>query len=155
MSQGVRGRSDAGDLVVALGSVVALAALLMPWWDGGGDRANGFHDWGWLTVAGLLGAVVLWAVRTLARETPRRLELSVDDGTAFVIAGSAEVLGAVVFWLANNVRLSGSVKYGVFVAVVAGAVTAMGGYLKHVTYNGSVQPPHDAYGSTPPSGATP
>jgi hypothetical protein len=38
----------------------------------------------------------------------------------------------VVFWLGNNGRLAGMVRYGVFVAVVAGAITLIGGWVLRI-----------------------
>ena len=121
-----------GDRVLVAGSVVLLLALLFPWWDdGAGSRANGFHDWGWLSFISLLLVATLFGVRNLVPES-RLPELSVSDPGAYMIGGIAETVGAVVFWLTNNSRIVGGVKYGVFVAVIAGAITVAGGYIKHL-----------------------
>ena len=125
-------RLSGGDRVLAAGSAILLLALLLPWWDNGfGSSANGFHDWGWLSFLSLLLVATLFAVRNLVPES-RRPELSVSDPGAYMIGGTAEMVGAVVFWLANNSKLLGGVKYGVFVAVIGAAVTIAGGYIKHL-----------------------
>jgi len=125
-------RLSGGDRVLVAGSAVVLLSLLLPWWDNGlGSTADGFHDWGWLSLLGLLLLAALFSVRNFVPET-RRPELSVSDPVAYMIGGAAEIVGAVVFWLTNNSRLVGGVKYGVFVAVVGGAVTVAGGYVRHL-----------------------
>jgi hypothetical protein len=136
-------RLSGGDRVLVAGSAMVLLALLLPWWNNGfGTTANGFHDWGWLSFLSLLLIAALFSVRNLVPES-RRPELSVSDPAAYMIGGALEIVGAVVFWLANNSRLDGSVKYGVFVAVVGGAVTVAGGYVKQMETQGeaSMQPP--------------
>jgi len=121
-----------GDRVLVAGSAIVLLSVFLPWWDNGvGITANGFHDWGWLTILGLLMAATLFAVRNLVPEA-RRLELSVNDPVAYMIFGVVEIVGAVVFWLTNNGRLVGGVKYGVFIAMIGGAVSVAGGYVKQV-----------------------
>ena len=125
-------RLSGGDRVLVAGSAIVLLSLLLPWWDSGfGSTANGFHDWGWLSFVSLLLVAALFSVRNLVPES-RRPELSVSDPAAYMTGGAAELVGAVVFWLTNNSRLVGGVKYGVFVAVVGGAVTVAGGYVKHL-----------------------
>lgn len=136
-------RWSGGDRILVAGSAIVLLSLLLPWWDNGFDTtANGFHDWGWLTFLSLLLVAALFSVRNLVPES-QRPELSVSDPVASMIGGAAELVGAVVFWLTNNSRLLGGVKFGVFVAVVGGAVTVAGGYVKHLeTQTGaSSQPP--------------
>lgn len=121
-----------GDRVLVAGSAIVLLSAFLPWWDNGyGITANGFHDWGWVTIFGLLMAATLFAVRNLVPEA-RRPELSVNDPIAYMIFGVVEIAGAVVFWLSNNDRLVGGVKYGVFIAIVGGAVTVAGGYVKQL-----------------------
>lgn len=126
-------RLSGGDKVVLAGTLGVLVSIFLPWWnDGLGNGANGLHDWGWLTVASVLLVLALFTTRRLLDEQRRMPELSVGDGVAYILGGSAELLGAVVFWLVNNSRIVGTVQYGVFVAVVGGAVTIAGGYLRQV-----------------------
>jgi len=121
-----------GDRVLIAGSAIVLLSIFLPWWDNGyGNTANGLHDWGWLTFLGMLMVLTLLCVRNLVPEA-RLPELSVNDPVAYIIGGAVEIAGAVVFWLVNNERLVGGVKYGVFVAVVGGAVTVAGGYVKQL-----------------------
>ena len=118
-----------GDGVVAAGCVVTLLALLLPWWDSGlGVSANGFHDWGWLTFFGL--ALVIAVL--LARLAGVQVHLPLDDAAAYMVCGGLEVLGAVVFWFGNNTSITGRVRYGVFLGVVGGAVTLIGGYVRRM-----------------------
>jgi hypothetical protein len=124
-------RLTLGDRIVAGGSLITLVAMLLPWWDSGlGATANGFHDWGWLSFLALAGVAVLLVVRVAAAEGGPRL--SVADGVAFLIGGAAEVLGSVIFWVGNNGRLGGGVRYGVFVALVGGMLTVIGGWVKRM-----------------------
>jgi len=115
-----------GVAVVLAGSAMTLIALLLPWWDSQvGATANGFHDWGWLTFF----ALVLAGALLLLRLSGYTVRLSVSDATAWMAAGAVEVLGAVAFWFGNNTRISGGVRYGVFIGVIGGALTLAGGYL--------------------------
>lgn len=127
------------DRVLVAGCAITLLSLLLPWWDNGfGITANGLHDWGWLSFLALLLVVALMVVRRVARLSGAMPQMSVRDGTAYIGGGALEMLGAVAFWTANNARLSGTVRYGVFVCVVGGAVTVAGGYLHQLE---SAQPP--------------
>jgi hypothetical protein len=136
MSREFLRRLSIGDRVLVAGSAILLLALLLPWWhDSTGSTANGFHDWGWLSFISLLLLATLFAVRNLVPES-RRPELSVSDPAAYMIGGVAEIVGAVVFWLTNNSRFVGEVKFGVFIAFVGGAVTVAGGYVKHLEASG-------------------
>jgi hypothetical protein len=124
-------RLTLGDRIVAGGTLITLLAILLPWWDSGqGMTANGFHDWGWLTFLALVGVAVLLAVRVAAAEGGPKL--SVADDAAFLIGGATEVLGSVIFWIGNNGRLIGGVRYGVFVALVGGMATVVGGWVKRM-----------------------
>lgn len=146
MTDRARRTLTGGDWVVVTGAAVVLLSLLLPWWDDGFDRtANGFHDWGWLSFLSLVLLATLFCVRSFLPELRGVPELSVSDPAAYVIGGIAEVVGAVVFWLAGNSKLIGQVRYGVFVCVVGGAVTAAGGYLKHLERQPAPPP-----ASTPP-----
>ncbi|HEV7677880.1 MAG TPA: hypothetical protein VGQ42_04880 [Candidatus Dormibacteraeota bacterium] len=124
-------RLTLGDRIVVGGTLVTLVAMLLPWWDSGlGVTANGFHDWGWLTLLALAGVAMLLVVRITAADGGPRL--SVDDDVAYLIGGAAEVLGSVIFWVGNNGRLVGGVRFGVFVALVGGMVTVIGGWVKRM-----------------------
>lgn len=118
-----------GDAVVAAGCAVTLLALLLPWWDSQvGATANGFHDWGWLTFFGFALVIAM----LLARLAGVQVHLPVDDAAAYMVCGGLEILGAVVFWFANNTSIAGRVRYGVFVAVIGGALTLIGGYVRRI-----------------------
>ncbi len=134
-------RVSPGDVVVVVGTLIVLASMFLPWWDSGvGATANGFHDWGWLTFAGLLFVVVVMVLRAL--DSSRVPQLSVSDEIAFVIGGATEVCGAVVFWAANNRSISGGVLYGVFIAIIGGTTTLTGGWVKRLEQHMGV-PPQD------------
>jgi multidrug transporter EmrE-like cation transporter len=124
-------RVSPGDVVVVVGTLIVLVSMFLPWWDSGvGVTANGFHDWGWLTFAGLLFVVVVMGLRAV--DSSRTPELSVSDEIAFVIGGATEVCGAAVFWAANNRSISGGVLYGVFIAIIGGTTTVAGGWVKRL-----------------------
>jgi uncharacterized membrane protein len=88
--------------------------------------------------------LTLFAVRRVAAQ--RLPEMSVSDPVALMCGGVAELLGGVVFWLTNNARITGTVRYGVFVAVVGGALTVAAGYVKLI----EAQAPRDGGGAAPP-----
>jgi hypothetical protein len=121
----------AADKVLLGGSAIVLVSLFLPWWDDGlGVTADGFHDWGWLTVFSLLLVVALYTVRRVDSVRARLPEMSVDDAKVYMLGGGVELLGAVAFWLGNTAHLTGKVRYGVLVCVVGSALTAAGGYAK-------------------------
>src|SRR5258706_11971271 len=79
-----------GDLLVVGGSAIMLLALLLPWWDNGlGGTADGFHDWGWLSLLSLLLVAALFTLRTFFPDTRAAVELSVADPIAYMIGGVA------------------------------------------------------------------
>src|SRR5258708_34660248 len=140
-------RVSPGDVVVVVGTLIVLASMCLPWWDSGvGATANGFHDWGWLTFAGLLFVVVVMVLRAL--DSSRVPQLSVSDEIAFVIGGATEVCGAVVFWAANNRSISGGVLYGVFIAIIGGTTTLTGGW-GAALLNQPTRPPAGPHAESP------
>src|SRR5258708_38042830 len=133
-------RVSPGDVVVVVGTLIVLASMFLPWWDSGvGATANGFHDWGWLTFAGLLFVVVVMVLRAL--DSSRVPQLSVSDEIAFVIGGATEVCGAVVFWAGNNRSISGGGLYAVVIPIIGGTA--------HLT-RGVGKPSRRPTGAAPP-----
>jgi len=111
------------------GSALVALSLLLPWWDDGYRvTANGFHDWGWLSVVSLLLVVTLLTARRVAAVRARLPEMSVRHSVVFMAGGAVEMLGAVAFWLSSDARITGSVRYGVVVCIAGGALTVAGGY---------------------------
>ncbi|HXA29398.1 MAG TPA: hypothetical protein VN193_11710 [Candidatus Angelobacter sp.] len=152
-----------GDKAILGGSLIVLVSMFLPWygWDlgpFGSESVSGFHSWGLLTFIAFLATVALWLLRGPLSDQFKMPELGVTDAMLFTIFGGVEVLGALVFWLAYKSDFPGAgVKFGVFIAIVGGAVTAAGGYFKQsepakVTAPGSVPPPPPpSYGApTPP-----
>lgn len=135
--------------VIAGGSLVVLVSLFLDWISvscsgpfcgvAGTVGGSGFHGWSWLVFLGLLGAVVLLALRTVLRGSLTVPPLPAPDAVIFMALGGLEVLGCLLFWLQYHdgfvtVSLRGntvSVGPGVgwFLALLGAAATILGGYL--------------------------
>jgi MFS family permease len=170
-----------GERAILGGSVVVLIAMFLPWWGAdwnlgtfGGtslgsqsESVSGFHGWGWITFLALLAVVVFWLLRGPLADQFELPDLPVSDGQAYMIGGGLEILGAVIFWLAykgdnlNFPGFSAGVKFGVFVAIVGGAATVVGGYLKQsepetlASAGNLPAPPPAGYGAPPPPATPP
>ena len=131
-----------GDKAVLGGSLVVLIAMFLPWYSasfgGLSDSSNGFHRWGLLTFVAWLVVLGLWLLRGPLSSQFNLPKWGVSDGMLFMILGGVEVLGAVLYWIdagsssGDITALGGSAgpSFGLFIAIVGGAITAAGGYLK-------------------------
>jgi hypothetical protein len=160
------------------GSIVVLVALFLPWygWDfnvGAGvlgtlsnsGSFTGFHSWGLLTFIALLFVIAVWLVRGPLSDQVKLPEMSITDAQLYMIGGGVEVLGSILYWLTvkgDNIDLPGysaGVRFGVFVALVGGIITIVGGYLKQsepvAAATTSIPPPPPATYGAPPPPATP
>jgi hypothetical protein len=162
-----------GDKAILGGSLVVLIAMFLPWYGVdlgtfGSESVSGFHSWGLLTFIAWLFVVVLWLLRGPLSSQFKMPEVSVTDGILFMIGGGVEALGALIFWLAYKTDVSGfgisaGVKFGTFVALVGGLITAAGGYLKQsepaaagpVSSGMGSTPPPPSYGAPPPPATPP
>jgi glucan phosphoethanolaminetransferase (alkaline phosphatase superfamily) len=170
-----------GEKAILGGSLVVLIAMFLPWygWDfnlgnsilgttlNNSESVSGFHSWGWITFLGLLFVVALWVVRGPLSDQVELPELPLKDAQLFMIGGAVEVLGALLFWLAykadsaNLPGFSAGVRFGVFVALVGGIITIVGGYLKQsepatmASTPNVPAPPPATYGAPPPPAAPP
>jgi hypothetical protein len=162
----VLSRVTNGDKALAGGSLVVLIALFLPWYgyDAGPVSASvsGFNSWGWLTFLGLLAVIAFWLIRNMFSDSVKLPDMPVTDGVAYMIGGAVEVLGAVIFWLAyHSDSLSGpgfsyGVRFGLFVAIVGGAITIAGGYLKQSEpATVAAAPTSSAPAAAPPAAAPP
>jgi len=167
MNQDFLAKMSKGDRAIAGGSVIVLVAMFLPWygWDAGPFSASvdGFNSWGILTFLALLVVVALWLVRTFTADSVDLSGLPVRDAQLYLVGGGVEALGAVLFWLAyhnNGFGLANlGVRYGTFVALAGGAVTAYGGYLKQSepapSPSAGAPTPPSSYPSAPPPAAPP
>ncbi|HZS14539.1 MAG TPA: hypothetical protein VFC09_08090 [Candidatus Dormibacteraeota bacterium] len=159
-----------GDKAILGGSLVVLIAMFLPWYSESylslSDSVDGFHRWGLLSFVAWLLVLGLWLLRGPLSEQMKLPHWGVSDGMLFMILGGLEVLGAILFWVDGNSSLGGLNSFGVsagpsfglFVAIVGGALTIAGGYLKQseppkVTSGGPSTAP-GGYG-TPPAAAAP
>ena len=139
MNQDFLAKMSNGDKAIAAGSVVVLVSLFLPWygWDAGvfgSASVDGFNSWGILTLIALVAVVAFWVIRAYLADSVKLPDMPVTDDQAYMIGGAVEALGAVLFWLVyhnDNLGLANlGVRYGIFIALVGGVVTAYGGYLK-------------------------
>jgi len=143
MNQDFLGKMTNGERSILGGSVIVLISLFLPWygWDinlgilgSSSDSFNGFHSWGWLTVLALVAVVAFWVIRTFMSDDVKLPEMSLEDPVIYMIGGAVEVVGAVLFLVTASPGVGGyfsaGAKFGVFIAIVGGALTVLGGYLK-------------------------
>ncbi|HEV7679000.1 MAG TPA: hypothetical protein VGQ42_10575 [Candidatus Dormibacteraeota bacterium] len=160
-----------GEKAVLGGSLLVLIGMFLPWYGidflGVSESVSGFHSWGLLTFLALLAVVAFWVIRGPLADQVKLPDMPVTDAQVYMIGGAIEVLGALIFWLAykaDNASLPGfsaGVKFGVFVALVGGIVTIVGGYLKQsepaplASTPNAPAPPPTTYGAPPPPAAPP
>ncbi|HEV7467850.1 MAG TPA: hypothetical protein VGP96_16245 [Candidatus Dormibacteraeota bacterium] len=139
-------RSSWGERALVGGSAAVLFALLfLPWLTTSCDAdCNGFglaartidgvHGWGLLTLVGLLAGVGLWAVRC----HPDRVTLPalpLRDPQVYMLAGTLELVGVVLFWFEFHASVASFVSVGVrptvgwFLAFAGATATLLGGWL--------------------------
>jgi hypothetical protein len=144
MNENFLSKMSNGEKALAGGSLVVFISLFLPWF--GWDESvsvlgistsfsfDGFHSWGWLTFLALLAVVGLWVIRTFLSDSVQLGELGVPDPVLYMIGGGIEVLGAVLFWITWSPGSNGFInlgpRFGVFIALVGGVITIVGGYLR-------------------------
>jgi hypothetical protein len=151
--------SSMGVRALVGGSAAVIVALFLPWmaavclgtcngFDFGGNL-DGAHGCGLLTLAGMLVAVGLWALRCypdrvrVPQLPPRlsrhplvaRIRPHLSDPVIYMVAGGVEVLGVVLFWFEYHggvytfLDVSVRPSIGWFLALLGSAATIAGGYL--------------------------
>jgi hypothetical protein len=145
MNQDFLGKMTNGEKAILGGSLLVLIFLFFPWygWDvvsigffaGQSASFNGFYGWGWLTFLALLAVVGFWVVRTFLADDVKLPDLPVSDPAVYMILGAVEVLGTVLYWAGTGPSVnigftSQGVRYGLFLTLIGGVVTIIGGYLK-------------------------
>ena len=125
-------RGTTTDLRIVGGcTFVVFIALLLPWYSvsflGVSASLNGFHGWGWITfvglIAGVLATVELGGLRRATASVPRperRVRL------VPLLAGVVEAVGAIGYLadIASSTHGIGSPSVGLYLALIAGLVTA-------------------------------
>lgn len=172
-----------GDKTILGGSVVLLIAMFLPWYGydysfagiSSSGSVNGFNSWGWLAFLALLALVAFWLLRGPLAESVSLPEMPLKDPVIYMILGGLEVLGVLLYWLAGHNELGGfsgngldiGVRFGLFIALIGGIVTVVGGYLKSQEPEkvapaaiapggyGAPPPPPPSYGAPPPPPAAP
>lgn len=136
------------ELVIAAGSLVLLVALFLDWTkascsgafcNGSLSGLSGFHGWGWLSFLALIAVAGLLASRRLLPGIVELPELPASDSVIYMAGGALEIVGALLFWVEyhDSFVTTGSgvqtFSYGLgfawFLALLAGIVTLIGGYL--------------------------
>ena len=168
-----------GDKAILGGSLVFLIAMFLPWYGadyhfGGFNEsasANGFVSWGWLAFIAFLAVIALWLVRGPMSDSVKLPDMPTSDAMLYMILGGVEVAGVLLYWLAGHNDLGGfsgpglsiGVRFGLFIALVGGALTIFGGYLKQTEpqavgrvsspggYGAAPPPPPQSYGAPPPA----
>jgi hypothetical protein len=165
-----------GEKAILGGSLIVLVSMFLPWygWDfnfgnsilgsiNSSGSVDGFNSWGWLTFIGFLFVVILWLVRGPLSDQVELPDIPLKDAQLFMIGGGVEVLGALLFWLAYKASnasgpgYSAGVRFGVFIAIVGGAATIAGGYLRQsepealASTPNAPAPPPASYGAPPPA----
>jgi len=159
-----------GDQLIAGSSIVLLIFMFINAWQhasvdcpGGNplcsvastSGASGFNGWGWLTFLALLAVIAFFVLRKFLADSVSLPALPVPDWQVYFGLGIVEVVSILLYWIeyrssASFVGYSVSVGFGWawVVALIAAAVTVVGGYLKQ-------QDPQPVAGSTggytPPS----
>jgi hypothetical protein len=125
------------EMVIAAGSLVLLVALFLDWIgvDCGGlvplcslGGGSGFHGWGWLTFLALVGVAGLLVARRLFAERLTLPDLPASDPVLTMGGGALEVVGALLYWVEYHGSYT-SMRFGWYLALLAGIATIAGGYL--------------------------
>jgi hypothetical protein len=159
-----------GDITIGAGLLVALIATFLPWYSvsasGGGfsysASISGFGYWsGILFFIALLVGIVYYVLRTFVPGVAIPA-MPTADFILYAGLGVFMILMALIFLLASGggasvpgAGYSAGVSFGLFIAIIAGAAVAVGGYLKKgdpqaATRSLGSAPSGGGYGSPPP-----
>lgn len=122
------------DRMILVAGLVFFIDSFLPWYGVsfrgfGADISANVSGWssGTLAVLAIIAAI-LATVFAAMRVLGAKLDLGgIKDGTVYLGLGAAAFLFALLRWLTET----NFTKYGLFVAIIAGAVLAYGGYLKN------------------------
>jgi hypothetical protein len=142
------GRFSTEELVIGGGSILLLVALFLDWTsascsgaycNGSLSGASGFHGWGWLSFLALVGVAGLLAARRLVADRVELPELPASDSVLYMAGGALEIAGVLLFWVeyhdsfvstgAGVQTFSYGLGFAWFLALLAGIVTLVGGYM--------------------------
>jgi hypothetical protein len=128
MKSKLTGATGADRMILIAGLVFFIDSFL-PWYGvkvfGFGANVSGWNSRGWAVIAILFAilATVFAAIRVLGV----KLELGdVNDGVIYLVLGG----GAFVFTVLRLITESNFTKFGLYIAIVAGAFLAVGGWQK-------------------------
>lgn len=121
------------DRMILIAGLVYFIDSFLPWYGLGGTILGqhfGVNRGGWGS-GGLAVLAVLFALADLIFAAIRVLGVKLDlgqlkDGLVYLILGG----GAFVFTLLRLITATNFTKYGLYIAIIAGAVLAYGGWMK-------------------------
>jgi hypothetical protein len=114
--------------VTGAGCLILIVSVFLPWKGFYGLTLNGLHGWGLLTLLiALLTTAFVLARSPFFRNIVSLPKLPVTDAVAYILAGAAEAVTIVLFSSQHGAPLT--TKFGFYLALLAAALTALGGYL--------------------------
>jgi hypothetical protein len=137
-------RFSTSDLIIGGASLVLLIVILFFPWMGvsfdcrgnalceasvGSVSFTGLHGWGVLCFVVLLITIAFWVLRSeWVRDSVPIPALPLPDWQIYIGLGALEVITILLFWL--EYKDGADLKFGWFLALLAGIGTIVGGYMK-------------------------
>ncbi|MHB8450632.1 MAG: hypothetical protein ACYDAQ_09340 [Mycobacteriales bacterium] len=129
------------DRLLMGGTLLALIGIFLPWYGlsygigafHASASVDGFHSWGYLAFLGVLAGIGALIARGVVAQIPVPA-MSFPLPVGYLVAGGLQLVGPVLFLLLHHQHASGpgfsvGPEYGVFVGIVAGAVSLAAGVL--------------------------
>ena len=122
------------DRMILIAGLVFFIDAFLPWYgvgfralgiNFGNLNASGWHSGGWAVLAIIFA--ILDMLFAAARVVGAKVDLGqLGDGVVYIVLGG----GAFLFTLLRLLTVSNFTKYGLYIALVAGAFLAYGGWMK-------------------------